>query len=79
MPIITVDSFIIVCTILGHKDIVKLLLSKKADFTMRDSDGKTALHRAAENNHTEICDILIDHFPPLKDVPDNKGNKPKLD
>lgn len=46
---------------------------------MRDGDGKTALHRAAENNHTEICDILIDHFPPLKDVPDNKGNKPKLD
>ncbi|XP_050309693.1 ankyrin repeat domain-containing protein 39-like isoform X2 [Anthonomus grandis grandis] len=57
---------------------VALLLSSKADVTKQDSDGKTALHRAAENKHKAICDILISRFPDIKDIPDLKGNLPPI-
>lgn len=38
----------------GHIEIVKYLLSKKADIYIRDRDNKTALQYAIQNNHTEI-------------------------
>lgn len=43
----------------GKEDIVDLLLSKNADPLIRDADGKTALHRAAENKHHSICRKLF--------------------
>lgn len=64
--------------LLGKSEIVTFLLSEKADVALRDGDGKTALHRASENNHVEICEVLASRFPNLKDVADNKGNKPNI-
>lgn len=68
----------IVLMLLGKSEIVTFLLSEKADVALRDGDGKTALHRASENNHVEICEVLASRFPNLKDVADNKGNKPNI-
>lgn len=50
----------------GKTEIVKFLLSKKAQVGMRDSDGKTALHRAVENRHKDISDLLTRNYPELK-------------
>lgn len=63
-----------VINISGKTDIVEYLLSKKADPFIQDSDGKTALHRAAENNHFAICQILLNITPSLREVADNRGN-----
>ncbi|XP_018575410.1 ankyrin repeat domain-containing protein 39 [Anoplophora glabripennis] len=62
----------------GKKDIVEYLLNKKADPFIQDSDGKTALHRATENKHFPICQILINTAPSLKEVEDNKGHRADL-
>ncbi|KAJ8920889.1 hypothetical protein NQ315_015682 [Exocentrus adspersus] len=58
----------------GKKNIVEYLLSKKADASIQDSDGKTALHRAAESKHLSICQILLKAAPSLQGIKDNKGN-----
>lgn len=52
---------------------MKYLLRHKADPFIQDSDGKTALHRAHENGHSDISNILLEHAPLLKHIPDNKG------
>lgn len=52
---------------------MKYLLNHKADPFIQDSDGKTALHRAHENDHHDICKMLLEIAPFLKDIPDNKG------
>lgn len=63
----------------GKKDIVDYLISKKADPFIRDSDGKTALHRAAESKHFTICEMLLKTAPSLNEVADNKGCKINLE
>ena len=45
----------------GYAEIVRLLLTNKADSEMRDSYGCTALFRAAQNGQTSVLDALIDH------------------
>ncbi|KAJ8960744.1 hypothetical protein NQ318_020037 [Aromia moschata] len=40
----------------GKHEVVEYLLSKKADPFVADVDGRTALHRAAENGHLAICE-----------------------
>lgn len=42
---------------------------------IQDVDGKTALHRALENRHLEICKLLLKIAPSLKNVTDHKGNR----
>nr|CAI5858506.1 unnamed protein product [Callosobruchus analis] len=63
----------------GNKDIVEYLLSKDADPFVKDSDGKTALHKAAENGHLHVCRILLSVAEKLKDIEDNRGNKANVD
>ncbi|KAF2903563.1 hypothetical protein ILUMI_02636 [Ignelater luminosus] len=55
---------------------VKFLLENKANGKIRDSDGKTALHRAAESQNKEICKSVLSAFPELKIEVDNKLKVP---
>ena len=43
----------------GQKDFVLDLLHRGADLTSTSTKGKTALHYAAANGHTEIVEMLI--------------------
>lgn len=47
-----------VATHLGHKEIVLLLLSNKADVHALSDDGQTALHVAAQNGRKDMIEIL---------------------
>ena len=42
----------------GRSDVVRLLLAAKADVSVADSNGKTALMLALENNHAEVAELL---------------------
>ena len=42
---------------------VRLLLEAGADRTVKDSEGKTALHRAIEQNKKEVVDLLRNWKP----------------
>ncbi|KAJ8968401.1 hypothetical protein NQ317_002346 [Molorchus minor] len=61
------------------KEVVEYLLLKNADPFIQDVDGKTALHRAMENKHLEICEILLNSAPRLKNIIDNRGNIVEID
>ncbi|MFS0755600.1 ankyrin repeat domain-containing protein [Noviherbaspirillum sp. 1P10PC] len=47
----------------GHTGIVRLLLESGADRTLKDSEGKTAVHRAIESNNKEVVDLLRNWKP----------------
>ena len=42
-------------------DVVKILLENQVDQNARDVEQKTALHYAAMNGHSEICEMLIEY------------------
>ncbi|XP_015765476.1 PREDICTED: transient receptor potential cation channel subfamily A member 1 homolog [Acropora digitifera] len=45
----------------GHVEMVKLLLSRKANITLTDSAGRNCLDMAIENNHKEVALVIIQH------------------
>lgn len=61
---------------MGHENIVNLLLSKNACTLTRDEDGQTALHRAAINGHIRIVEILLKNNENLKFIRDFKEQTP---
>lgn len=61
---------------LGRTEVVKLLLQSGADPSLKDSDNKTVLHRAAESQNEEICRDVLKIVPFLKNEQDNKGKVP---
>lgn len=52
---------------------VKFLLNNKADCNIKDADGKTVLHRAAESQNGQIIEEIMKVCPDLKDEVDSKG------
>ncbi|WP_373998322.1 ankyrin repeat domain-containing protein [Bdellovibrio bacteriovorus] len=52
----------------GQIDVVKFLLSKKADVTIKDKDQKTALYYALTNEQPEVSKALIEANAPLNDL-----------
>jgi ankyrin repeat protein len=42
----------------GRADVVRLLLAAKADVSVMDDSGKTALMLALENDHPEVAELL---------------------
>ena len=44
----------------GQTDLLKTLVSKKANLNLKDKNGNTALFFAISNEHTEAANILID-------------------
>ena len=45
----------------GEKEVVKCLLSKKADTMIADLDGNTPVDLAAKKQHKEVVNILLKH------------------
>lgn len=63
----------------GHENVVQLLLRKGADAFHQDVDGNTALHKAIENNHQNIIKLLLDSSCDanrLEGICNNNGLKP---
>ena len=44
--------------IVGHSKICGMLLNAKADYSSADSNGATALHYAAQNNHAKTVEVF---------------------
>ncbi|KAJ0181840.1 hypothetical protein K1T71_002562 [Dendrolimus kikuchii] len=57
----------------GKAATVKLLIQSGAKVDAQDVDGKTVLHKAIENNHTELTTILLEACPTLCKIKDSKG------
>ena len=57
--------------------IVQYLIECGACGLLRDNDGCTALHRAAEGGHLEVCQLLKLHFPQLLMISDVRERLPK--
>ncbi|XP_037927864.1 ankyrin repeat domain-containing protein 39 [Teleopsis dalmanni] len=61
---------------MGHLDIVKFLITSKANIMLQDEDGQTVLHRAAARGHLDVIKYLVEIRPELKNVKDNKDKIP---
>ena len=54
------DAPLIVASIEGHADVVRLLLDAKADVNARAINGTTALIMASQAGHTDVVRLLLD-------------------
>ena len=45
----------------GDAGVVKILLEYGADMDVKDEDGNTFLHRAAEKGHTKVVKVLLEY------------------
>ncbi|XP_067623049.1 ankyrin repeat domain-containing protein 39 [Eurosta solidaginis] len=61
---------------MGHLNVVKLLVDAKANLQLQDEYGQTALHRAAIRGHLEVCKFLLEKDPKLKQIADKKDKIP---
>jgi len=59
--------------VMGRMDVVKYLVSKGADLTIRDGYGKTALEKAIGRGRNDVALFLISSMTREKDI---AGNKP---
>lgn len=55
---------------------MRLLIANGANGHLTDSDGRTALHRAAQNGDAKLCLAVVLAYPELKTVGDNSGKVP---
>lgn len=60
--------------ILGKIETFKFLVHSGARVDMQDTDGKTALHKAVENNHLDLVNFLMETYPKLSTMKDIKGH-----
>ncbi|XP_062595079.1 putative ankyrin repeat protein RF_0381 [Saccostrea cucullata] len=57
----------------GNVQIVKLLIEKNMDINALQEDGETILHQCCRSGKKEMCEYLVNHFPDLLRIRDNKG------
>ncbi|XP_062574844.1 serine/threonine-protein phosphatase 6 regulatory ankyrin repeat subunit B-like [Saccostrea cucullata] len=57
----------------GNVRIVKLLIEKKMDIRSLKKDGTTVLHQCCRFGKMKMCEYLINNFPDLLEIRDNKG------
>ncbi|GAB1869851.1 Transient receptor potential channel pyrexia [Camponotus japonicus] len=55
------DTCLLICSWLGHVEIIKALLEKGVPVSTCDNDGRTPLHLAACTTSTKIVDELLKH------------------
>ncbi|XP_068686584.1 ankyrin repeat domain-containing protein 39-like isoform X2 [Montipora foliosa] len=60
----------------GHSEVMKILIKHGADARICDSDGQTALHKAAEKMQKDVVRILLDLDSGLREVKDRHGRIP---
>ena len=53
------ETALMVASVNGHHQVVKLLLKEKADPNIEHNDGWTALMAASENGHQQMVEILL--------------------
>jgi len=59
----------------GNEDMIKHLISHSIDLNLSNTDGRTALHIAADNDKLNIVGLLLEAASPnLKDRKDNLGD-----
>lgn len=61
---------------MGHKNIVELLLKHRARSDIQDQDGNNALHKAAQNGHGPVIETILRDNASLKQALNNKGQTP---
>ncbi len=62
LPFDSLERALHVFAMQGRIDLVKVLLEKDdADINAQDADGTTGLMYAADNNHPEICSLLLEY------------------
>jgi hypothetical protein len=69
------NTLFCVAVIRGLEAVTKRCLDLGVDIRARDSDGKTALHHAAENRHLDIVKMLVRAGSDTS-ILDNQGNTP---
>ncbi|KAJ2953625.1 hypothetical protein O0L34_g1229 [Tuta absoluta] len=57
----------------GKINTVKFLIQSGADINLQDVDGETLLHKAAGNRNHEVINFILDAYPQLSEVKDDKG------
>jgi serine/threonine-protein phosphatase 6 regulatory ankyrin repeat subunit B len=53
-------SPLLISSLKGHSEIVRLLLENNADINIKTSEGATALMISAANGHTEVVKLLLE-------------------
>ena len=59
----------------GHKDVVELLLTNKAEVNAKDNDGRSPLHWAASIGHKDMAELLLTNRAEVN-ATNNKGFTP---
>ncbi|MGH0189318.1 UNVERIFIED_CONTAM: hypothetical protein FKN15_034740 [Acipenser sinensis] len=60
----------------GHLGVVRLLLSQGAEPGTCDDDGSTPLHKAAGQGRVEVCKVLLQRCPELRNLQDKRTRTP---
>lgn len=60
--------------LLGHLEVVQLLLDRKANPNLKDDRGNTALHDAVNQKHLGLVKLLLEHGA-RTDIENDQGNK----
>ncbi len=73
------DGFtpLMIAAAMGKVDFAEFLINNGANVNMRSYTGLTAMHRAAQEGHTQII-LLLSEADALIDMPDNEGFTPLM-
>ena len=62
----------------GSVELVKYLISRGCDVYDKDSSGRTVLHKACQEGKLELVQYLVDNYPDMLTIRENKEQSPFL-